>query len=71
MTDLDLPSNLRYCDPDDGGCSTLFAPDLLSCPHCQREVTVKSEEDKIEEAPVTVTTESTRTEPKTDELTDQ
>jgi len=40
MTDaevLDFPSNLRRCDPDDGGCGTLFAFDLLSCPHCQRE----------------------------------
>jgi hypothetical protein len=55
MSDRDFPSNLRECDPDQGGCSTLFASDLKACPHCQREVTVESEEDNTEEAPVTVT----------------
>lgn len=36
-------------------CTTMFPPDLLCCPHCQTEVTVKSEEDDTEDAPVTVT----------------
>jgi len=26
------------CDPTAGGCSTVFAPDLKMCPHCQRPV---------------------------------
>lgn len=70
MSDRDFPSNLRECDPDQGGCSTLFPAELTSCPHCQREVTVESEEDKTEEAPVTVT-KSTQKTPKVDESTDK
>lgn len=31
-------SQLR-CDPENGGCGTVFAPDAQHCPHCQRPVT--------------------------------
>jgi hypothetical protein len=35
---LDLPTNLHRCDPERGGCTTLFPPDLEACPHCQMPV---------------------------------
>lgn len=38
---------LLMCDPTAGGCSTVFAPDLTMCPHCQRPV----DEDSM--APIT------------------
>lgn len=47
----DHPSNLHRCRE----CTTLFPADVLSCPHCQTEVTVESAVDDTEDAPVTVT----------------
>lgn len=51
-------------------CTTMFPPDLLCCPHCQTEVTVESEEDDTEDAPVTVTRRARRGGTQTVELPD-
>lgn len=67
MTDIDdYPSNLRRCRE----CTTLFPTDVLSCPHCQTEVTVESAVDDTEDAPVTVTRKPRRGGTQTVELPD-
>lgn len=35
MSELDLPTNQRHCDPGVGGCGNIFSITLTQCPNCR------------------------------------